>query len=533
MAPVRNPFAGDVYNDVSAQSGSGAVEFAGRPLRGIVWPGIVASTSPHPAARANHMSHAHTIKAAHAAIKTYHAALKTYADHHAAHEGATETAFSRLLADTAKAVGWTLIPKKPMKAGGKTIVPDGTLNDAYNLPRGYWEAKDTADDLGAEIKKKIAKKYPLSNTIFEDTRTAVLYQHNARVADEYDLGEPQQVADLLNAFYSFAEADIEGFEAAIDEFQERVPELAAGLNEKIKEAHGKNKKFQAAFDGFFGLCQTALNPNIRREAVDEMLVQHLLTERLFRTIFHDDEFTRRNVIAGEVETVIDALVSKSFSRDAFLKSLDKFYKAIEAAAETIEAFEDKQHFLNTVYERFFQGYSVKVADTHGIVYTPQPIVDFMCASVEEVLKTEFGQTLGSPEVTILDPCTGTGNFVVNLLRRVPATELEKMYKERLFANEVMLLPYYIAALNIEHAYYERTGSYEAFEGLCFVDTLDLARDRMVPLFAEKNSERVVRQQAAKITVIIGNPPYNANQVNENDNNRNRPYPVIDQSIRRT
>ena len=150
-----------------------------------------------------------------------------------------------------------------------------------------------------------------------------------------------------------------------------------------------------------------------------MLVQHLLTERLFRTIFHDDEFTRRNVIASEVETVIDALMVKSFSRDAFLKSLDKFYKAIEAAAETIEAFEDKQHFLNTVYERFFQGYSVKVADTHGIVYTPQPIVDFMCASVEEVLKKEFGLTLGSPEVTILDPCTGTGNFVVNLLRRVP------------------------------------------------------------------------------------------------------------------
>ena len=461
---------------------------------------------------------AHSIKPVHAAIKTYHAALKTYADHGAAHEGATETAFSRLLADTAKVVGWTLIPKQPMKVGGKTIYPDGTLRDPYNLPRGYWEAKDTSDDLEVEIKKKVAKKYPLTNIVFEDTRTAVLYQHNVR-AGEFDLTLPQQVADLLTAFYSFAEPDIQGFQQAVDEFKERVPELAEGLNAKIKEAHEKNKKFQAAFDGFFGLCQTALNPNIRRDAVDEMLVQHLLTERLFRKIFHDDEFTRRNVIASEVETVIDALVSKSFSRDDFLKSLDKFYKAIENAAETIDAFEDKQHFLNTVYERFFQGYSVKVADTHGIVYTPQPIVDFMCASVEEVLKKEFGLTLGSPEVTILDPCTGTGNFVVNLLRRVPATELEKVYKERLFANEVMLLPYYIAALNIEHAYYERTGSYEAFEGLCFVDTLDLAKDRMVPLFAERNLERVVRQQAAKITVIIGNPPYNTRQLDENSTTR--------------
>jgi predicted helicase len=120
-------------------------------------------------------------------------------------------------------------------------------------------------------------------------------------------------------------------------------------------------------------------------------------------------------------------------------------------------FSDKQHFLNTVYERFFQGYSVKTADTHGIDYTSQPIVDFMCASVEEVLKSEFGLTLGSPGVNILDPCTGTGNFIVNLLRRVPKKDLPRVYKEQLFANEVMLLPYYIAALNIEHAYAELTG----------------------------------------------------------------------------
>lgn len=210
-----------------------------------------------------------------------------------------------------------------MTVGGKTIIPDGTLRDLF-LVRGYWEAKDTKDDLDAEIKKKIAKKYPLTNTIFEDSRRAVLFQ-KGRTPRRFDLTEAQEVADLLNEFYTFAEPDIQGFEEAVDEFKERVPELATGLSEKIKEAHEKNKKFQAAFDGFFSLCQTALNPNIRRDAVDEMLVQHLLTERLFRKIFHDDEFTRRNVIASEVETVIDALVSKSFSRDDFLKSRDWCY----------------------------------------------------------------------------------------------------------------------------------------------------------------------------------------------------------------
>src|SRR4026207_567893 len=125
----------------------------------------------------------------------------------------------------------------------------------------------------------------------------------------------------------------------------------------------------------------------------------------------------------------------------------------------------------------------------------------MCASVAEVLQTEFGLTLGSPGVNILDPCTGTGNFIVNILRRIPRKGLPRMYREQLFANEVMLLPYYIAALNIEHAYYELTGKYEAFEGLCFVDTLDLAENRQMAMFTEENTARVARQKKAPITVI--------------------------------
>src|SRR5438270_13417446 len=141
-----------------------------------------------------------------------------------------------------------------------------------------------------------------------------------------------------------------------------------------------------------------------------------VTERLFRKVFRESDFVRRNVIAQKVDAVVQSLVVRSFNRDEYLKPLDRFYRAIELAAGTIEDFQGKQHFLNTVYERFFQGYSVKVADTHGIVYTPQPIVDFMCASVEEVLRTEFGRRLGDEGVNILDPCTGTGNFIVNLLR---------------------------------------------------------------------------------------------------------------------
>ena len=342
------------------------------------------------------------------------------------------------------------------------------------------------------------------------------------------------MAALLSQFFSYTEPDIEGFEEAVDEFKERAPDLARGLVEKIQQAHKDNARFQAAFEKFFDLCRTALNPNIRVEAVDEMLVQHLLTERLIRTVFNNPEFAKRNAIAAEVERVIDALVSKSFDRTEFQKSLDRFYVAIESTARLLPDFSEKQHFLNTVYERFFQGYAVKVADTHGIVYTPQEIVNFMCASVAEVLEKEFGKSLSSPDVFIIDPCTGTGNFVVNLLRRMPGRDLPRVYREQLFANEVMLMPYYIAALNIEHAYYELTGSYEPFEGLCFVDTLDLteaAQGGLSQLYVtEKNAERVERQRKTPITVVIGNPPYNMNQQNENDNNKNRKYPVIDKRV---
>jgi hypothetical protein len=464
-----------------------------------------------------------TIKASHKALQAYYDQLHAYDAQGVGHESALRSAFQNLLAETAKARGWTLVPELSLKVRGKTVRPDGTLrDDQWHLPRGYWEAKDTDDVLDDEIRKKVARGYPLVNTIFEDTRQAVLFQNGTEVF-RIDPRDPGRLADLLNQFYDHTERDIEGFEQAVGEFQERIPHLAQGLLAKIREAHAAVPRFQAAFDALLELCQTSLNPNLSVAAVDEMLVQHLLTERLFRTVFDNADFIKRNVIAAEVETVIEALVSKSFNRAEFLKALNPFYKAIERTARTIEDFSQKQHFLNSMYERFFQGYSVKVADTHGIVYTPQEIVDFMCASVQEVLKTEFGLGIASAGVNILDPCTGTGNFIVNLMRRVEPRDQPRVYRGQLFANEVMLLPYYIAAQNIEHEYYDLTGTYEPFGGLCFVDTLELAESEqgVLSFMSEENTARVERQKKTPINVVIGNPPYNVGQLNENDNNKNR------------
>ncbi|MBZ0137118.1 MAG: N-6 DNA methylase [Planctomycetes bacterium] len=471
-------------------------------------------------------------KPAHKPIKDYYKSVASLSKTGAKHETALRAAFQELLTTVARKQGWTFVPENPVTVKGHRVVPDGTLLNEHNIPRGYWEAKDLADDLDAEIQKKKTKDYPLNNIIFENGRDAVLYQNGIEVSRK-DLTDAEQLCQLLNIFIEYTPKEMQTFAQAVAKFKEDVPELAAGLEKKITKAHEKNPAFKKAFADFFELCRSSLNPNISQHAVDEMLVQHLLTQRLFRTVFHRQDFTRRNVIANEVEKVIDSL-HRDFDRSKFERDLDYFYKAIEQTARTLEDYSQKQAFMNTVYEEFFKGFSPKTADTHGIVYTPQEIVDFMCASVDEVLQSEFGTTLGGKDVWILDPCTGTGNFMVNLINRIPLGELKDAYRKRLFANEIMLLPYYIAAMNIEHAYAERMGEYEPFEGLCFVDTLELAEDKQRDLFLSlENSKRVERQRKSPITVIIGNPPYNVGQKSENDQNKNRKYGVIDKRVKET
>ena len=235
----------------------------------------------------------------------------------------------------------------------------------------------------------------------------------------------------------------------------------------------------------------------------------------------------------EIEKVSAALMRHAMSRDAFLKPLDRFYVAIEEAATLCKDFSQKQHFLNTFYEKFFQGFSEDVADTHGIVYTPQSIVDFMVKSVEHILKTEFNRSLSDTGVHIIDPFVGTRNFIVRLMQDIHGTALEEKYCHELHCNEVMLLPYYIPSLNIEQEYFQRTGMYLPFEGIALADTFELLEQEQGELFTRENTERVKRQKAADMFVVIGNPPYNMGQINENDNNKNRKYETMDTLLKAT
>ena len=475
------------------------------------------------------------LKPSHKVVRAYYESLAKFDQLGIKHESAVRSAFHTLLEVCARRFDWKLVPEYSLKRkNAKPLKADGALLDIYGLTHGIWEAKDTDDDLEKEIKAKFAIGYPRDNILFQEPRQAVLYQQGQRIY-KADLTQPDDLVHVLKLFLDYAQPAIVEWEKAVDEFRDKVPQIGASLRVLIEKERQTNKKFITAFEGFCSLCRGSLNPNISVDAVAEMIIQHILTERIFRKIFAVADFIQRNVIAQEIEKVISALTSRSFSRDDFSKSLEHFYGAIENAAATITDFHEKQTFLNTVYERFFQGFCVKIADTHGIVYTPQPLVNFMVASVEHVLKENFGKTLADRDVHVLDPFTGTGNFIVNIMRHIPKAALPHKFMQELHCNEIMLLPYYVASMNIEHAYYDATGKYEPFEGICLVDTFRTLEPPQTEFafLSEQNSARVERQKKTPIRVVIANPPYNAWQTDENENNRNVKYIRIDQRVKET
>ena len=473
------------------------------------------------------------LKPTHKPIRDYYEALKQYHQHNITHEGAVSNPFAFLLATCAKKVGVTLEPQHAMRSPkGNRIVIDGAIIDEYRLPIAYWEAKDMDDDLLKAIQEKRNKGYPFNNILFQNPERAILYQ-NEEVALDTDITEPENLVEMIQRLFSYSSITFSDWYDAVDKFTERIPALAAKLKELVEQEHKTNTEFKEAFISFYQTCRTSINPDLSQAAVEEMLIQHILTERIFRTVFERSDFTSRNIIATEIEKVSATLMQHSVSRDDFLKPLNPFYTAIEDAATHCKDFSEKQHFLNTVYEKFFQEYSEDEADTHGIVYTPQPIVDFMVNSVEYLLKTEFNRSLSDIGVHIIDPFVGTGNFIVRLMQDIQKIALEDKYRHELHCNEVLLMPYYIANLNIEQEFLNHTKKYLPFQGIVFADTFELFDQSQEELFTEENTKRVEQQKAKDMFVVIGNPPYNAGQQNENDNNKNRKYPTLDKKIQDT
>jgi predicted helicase len=324
-----------------------------------------------------------------------------------------------------------------------------------------------------------------------------------------------------------------------------------------------NSKESEAFKAFAEELRDDLNNSISDGEVIEMLAQHLITKPVFDALFEDYSFAKHNPMSQAMQNVLDVLQEHHLNKEA--DTLQAFYDSVKLRAEGIDNAEGKQKIIVELYDKFFRNAFPKMTERLGIVYTPVEVVDFIIHSVNHILQSEFGQTLGSKGVHIIDPFTGTGTFITRLLQSglIAPEQLPYKYKNEIHANEIVLLAYYIAAINIEAVYHSimnnqsnppqspldrgevlkapplsRGGgggvAYQPFEGICLTDTFQLYEKE--DLFSEllvDNSARRKRQKKLDIRVIIGNPPYSAGQTSANDNNQNVAYPHLDECIRST
>jgi predicted helicase len=451
-------------------------------------------------------------------------------------ETAIRFAFQNLLNEYCKPKNFLLIPELDYKTkSGKTIRPDGTVKDALRLDYGFWESKDRYDNLDEEIDKKFAKGYPNNNILFEDSQTAILIQSASEIG-RIDMRDASGLDGLIAQFINYVPPEITDFRKAINSFKEDLPTLLETLRDLIAKESEINTNFLATRDKFLQICRNSINPNISLLDVREMIIQHILTEDIFINIFNESQFHQENNIARELQNVVNTFFSGKTKKNIF-STIQRYYEVIKRTAANIANHHEKQKFLKAVYENFYKAYNPKAADRLGIVYTPNEIVRFMVESVDYLTHKHFGKLLADPGVHIIEPAVGTGTFVTELIEYLPKDKLKHKYKNEIHCNEIAILPYYIANLNIEYTYKQKMGDYEEFNNICLVDTLEhtyfkYKQGNLVHLSVE-NTERINKQNNQDIAVIIGNPPYNAKQENFNDNNANRSYPEIDKRIKDT
>jgi predicted helicase len=325
-----------------------------------------------------------------------------------------------------------------------------------------------------------------------------------------------------------------------EQWAKDVADIAQRQEARIARLVQEDGTHKEAFANFLKGLQANINPSIDEAQAIDMLSQHIITKPVFDALFEGYSFVNANPISLVMQKMLDTLEAQALEKDH--ETLDKFYQSVRRRAEGIDNAEGKQKIIIELYEKFFKTAFPKLVEKLGIVYTPVEVVDFIIHSVDDVLKQEFGRSLSDENVHVLDPFTGTGTFMVRLLQSglIAPADLQRKYANELHANELVLLAYYIAAVNIENAYHDLLGkdaAYQSFEGIVLTDTFQL-NEETPATFAfrdvfPKNSERAEKQKKAPIRVIIGNPPYSAGQESANDNNQNAVYPALDRRIAAT
>ncbi|MFT6215249.1 MAG: putative helicase [Roseivirga sp.] len=325
-----------------------------------------------------------------------------------------------------------------------------------------------------------------------------------------------------------------------EQWAKDVAQIADRQIERIKHLIDTKTDQRKAFDNFLAGLQKNINPSISESQAIDMLAQHIITKPIFEALFEGYSFVKSNAVSTAMQGMLDALEGKSVAEES--ETLQKFYDSVRKRAEGIDNAEGKQRIIIELYDKFFKTAFPKMVEQLGIVYTPVEVVDFIIHSVNDVLKQEFGRSISDENVHILDPFTGTGTFITRLLQSglIDGKDLARKYQHELHANEIVLLAYYIAAVNIENAYHdqlEEKSEYEPFEGIVLTDTFQLGEtDESQKLFSEmfpQNSARVQAQKKAPVRVIIGNPPYSVGQKSANDNAQNQKYDKLDARIAKT
>ena len=308
--------------------------------------------------------------------------------------------------------------------------------------------------------------------------------------------------------------------------QTNITRIRALLNDSGKD-------YRELFDEFLEKLRENLNPAISEDDAIEMLSQHLITRPVFEALFENYPFAEKNPVSKTMQAMLDLLDKKGL--EAETKELQGFYDSVRERAKGIDNAAGKQKIMLELYDKFFATAFKKDSERLGIVYTPVEVVDFILASADVALKKEFGKGLSDKDVHILDPFTGTGTFIARLLQSdiIENKDLKRKYANELHANEIVLLAYYIAAVNIEEIYHHRSGEdYKTFDGIVLTDTFQLSEKGQADLdkIFPDNSARAKKQRKAPIRVIVGNPPYSAGQGSENDANKNIKYPALDKAI---
>ena len=328
-----------------------------------------------------------------------------------------------------------------------------------------------------------------------------------------------RVQSAMDAFSDYRDA--------LGRFGENLDGIIENTQKVVDRAIRGNAAYKAAAKKLLGMFRETISDAITLSDIRDMLVQHILTYRIFGMVYDVEAFQGTNAVARELESLKELLGLTESRVD---------YSDIEVIAESITGTGERQEFLKRLYETFYERYDPKKADRDGIVYTPTEVVEFIVKSTDHLLRKNFARSLSDEEVVILDPFTGTGTFIVHVLERISMERLRKKYTGELHANEISILPYYIAALNIENAYRERAGEYREFGNICWMDTFESGTksyEKMTEYMGYENVRRIAEQQKRKINVIVGNPPYSAGQNSYSEENQNLSYAHIDTRIKET